>query len=469
MSSPLRMTGLSSGLDVDGLVSRLMQAERRPLSALSAKQDALNVRMRAWNDIRTRLLDLQGKLGALQSAATFSGIRATSSDAATLSVSVTGTPEFKSYTVEVLALARNTVYESQPPAAITDPAAPIAGLDATDFDILEADGVTKRNGATPLRIEAGWSLNQVQDYLNGLGLNLKATVLQKNPNDYRLVVQNTRTGASTHFTLAQVSGTGLDTIGLTQPGSLIQTAANASLKVDGVTVSRETNVFSDVVAGLSLSAQKVGGPLTVTAAQDTEKAVSAIKGLVDAYNALMNTAKSYASYDDKSKRSGPLFGDAGLDGLLNGLRRQVTAVVDGVAGTANSLAMIGVSTAKVGDADFKNGLLKIDDAKLRAKLGSNMADIKELFTRAATGLANAVKGHVDSYVGGEGVLSEVTKNLESQITRLKSRMDYLNDVILPQKEKRLRQKFTALDRALSGMQSQSTWLGAQIGAMSKSN
>lgn len=469
MSSPVRLSGLTSGLDVDGLVSRMMQVERRPVNSLSARQDELNVRLRAWGDIRTRLTDLQGKLTALQSTALFGAIRASVGDGSLVAASVTGTPELRPYSVEVLALARNTVYEGQPADAdrVTDPAAPLPWLVDTDFDIRNADGTL--SNATPLRLQAGWSLNQVADYLNSLNLNLKATVLQKNPGDYRLVVQDTRTGASHHFSFAPVSGDGLDRLGLTAPGALLQQAANASIKVDGVSVSRETNAFPDVITGLSLTAQKVGGPTSVTAARDTEKVVTAVRGFVDAYNALVNTIRGHASYDGKSQRAGPLFGDAGVEGLLNGLRRQVTATVAGVPAAANSLAMIGVSTARVGDPDFQNGLLRVDDGKLRAQLAANADAIRDLFTRAGSGLANALRGYVDGYVGANGVLGEVTRNLDGQVSRLKSRIDYLNDVILPQKEKRLREKFTALDRALASLQSQSTWLGAQLGALRGQN
>lgn len=464
MSSPIRLGGLSSGLDVEGFVARLMQMERRPLDALSARQEALNGRMKAWSELRSRLTELQNRLATLQSAATFTGFKASSGDTALVTASVTGTPELKSYSVQVLALARNTIYESQPPAVITDPAAAVAGLETTEFDIIDADG-SRRNGATPLRIEAGWSLNQIRDYLNGLGLNLKATVLEKNPGDFRLVVQDTRTGAGTHFTFSAVSGTGLDTVGLTQPGALVQAAANASIQVDGVTVSRATNVFSDVIPGLSLTAQKVGGPTTVTAARDTDKAYAAIKGFVDAYNALQNTVRTYASYDEKTKRAGPLFGDSGLDTLVSTLRQKVTAVVPGVAPAANSLAMIGISTARATEADFKSGSLKIDDTRLRAALNSHLAEIQQLFTQAGTGLAHAVKAYVDTFAGGSGVITRVTESLQQQVNGLQDRMDYLKEVILPQKEARLRQRFVALDRALASMQAQSQWLSAQIGSL----
>ncbi|MEX5746725.1 flagellar filament capping protein FliD [Massilia sp. X63] len=73
-------SGIGSGLDVDGLVSKLMAAEAAPLANFDKKSAALQQRMAAFSKVSAAVGSFQGALTSLNSPATFSALNASSGD-----------------------------------------------------------------------------------------------------------------------------------------------------------------------------------------------------------------------------------------------------------------------------------------------------------------------------------------------------------------------------------------------------
>ena len=74
----------------------------------------------------------------------------------------------------------------------------------------------------------------------------------------------------------------VETMGFTE----IQAGANASITVDGVTITPSSNTVDDVIAGVTLNLKKAAPDTTVTlsVARDYEKVKETISGFVTAYN-----------------------------------------------------------------------------------------------------------------------------------------------------------------------------------------
>lgn len=71
-------SGIGSGLNVEELVSKLMQAEMAPLANFEKKASALQQRMAAFGKVSAAVGTFQGALTSLNSPATFSALNATS-------------------------------------------------------------------------------------------------------------------------------------------------------------------------------------------------------------------------------------------------------------------------------------------------------------------------------------------------------------------------------------------------------
>ena len=76
ISSP----GIGSGLDVDGLVSKLMAAESAPLNNYDTKTAAYQSKLQAYGKVSAAVGAFQGALTTLNSAGTFSALTSTSSN-----------------------------------------------------------------------------------------------------------------------------------------------------------------------------------------------------------------------------------------------------------------------------------------------------------------------------------------------------------------------------------------------------
>src|SRR5262249_59469247 len=98
---------------------------------------------------------------------------------------------------------------------------------------------------------------------------------------YQLVLAGDETGAD--FAITGLSSTVPGLGAATQ----VSTASNASVVIDGLAVQRSTNVFSDVVPGVTFTVSRktdFGAPLTFTVAVDPDGMRTNIEGFVDAYN-----------------------------------------------------------------------------------------------------------------------------------------------------------------------------------------
>ncbi len=53
-----RITGLNSGLDVDSLVKKMMDAEKRPLNKLNQQKQTLEWKRDAYREVNTQIADM---------------------------------------------------------------------------------------------------------------------------------------------------------------------------------------------------------------------------------------------------------------------------------------------------------------------------------------------------------------------------------------------------------------------------
>jgi flagellar hook-associated protein 2 len=67
-------SGIGSGLDVEGLISKLMQAEAAPLGNYDKKTSAYNAKVAAYGKVNAAVATFQGALTTLNSPATFSAL-----------------------------------------------------------------------------------------------------------------------------------------------------------------------------------------------------------------------------------------------------------------------------------------------------------------------------------------------------------------------------------------------------------
>jgi len=456
----LKLGGIASGLDTEGIVSQLMSMERRPVTLLQQRQDSMTTEASAWRDLNTRLLNLQGRLSDLASlgASAWSAKRVSVSDQSVFTATADTTAQVGTYTVNVTSLAKATTLESQL-SSVTDPT--IALGQAGTMTVAGGPG----NGKT-IAVDVTDSLNGIAAKINGDStLGFTASVLQVNSGDYRLVLSG-KNGAANDFALADTVGTVANYLQLDAPAARVDTAANGTMTVNNIAFSFADNTVKTAIPGVTLSLLKTG-VTTAAVSPNTQKAIDAVKGFVDQYNSVIDFIGQLTSYDTKNKKAGTLFGESMVTSIQYSLARQVQDAVGGLPSGSNSLAMVGITTEKFTPGSTVSGKLVFDQAKFTAALQSDPTSTSQLFTAsgASQGVAVRAQQWLQMYTKSGGLVLSQASTIDQQVDGIKDRITYFNDVILPMKENRLRQQFQNLEKAMSMFQNQGAWLSQQLSSL----
>ena len=279
--------GLGSGLMLAGLATMAVEA----VAALDRKESVYQAKLSAYGSLKGAVSSFQGAMRGLSSLSKFQAIKATSGDSTIYTASAAANAVPGAYAVEVTALAQAHKLASKGFATVTDQ------LGTGTLTI------TKGSVATAVTIAAADnSLSGIRDAINAAKAGVTATIINDGSatTPYKLIVTSNDTGAANavKITVSGDSvGTNVDDDGLSQLAydpagtlgngkNLTQTAAaqNATLKVDGVDISKTTNTVTDVIQGVTLNLVKTGAATTLTVVRDTASVKTSVEAFVKAYN-----------------------------------------------------------------------------------------------------------------------------------------------------------------------------------------
>ena len=155
---------------------------------------------------------------------------------------------------------------------------------------------------------------------------------------------------------------------------------DASIDVDGVTITRSDNTVDDVISGVTLNLLKAdpGTTVTLNIDRDLEGITEKITTFVTAYNVISSYIHEQQSYDaDNNETGGILFGDGTLSSVKSDLTSTLVESVWGVSSDFSTMGLIGITVDN-------EGQLSIDSDTLTGYLQSNFNDVKNLFAANGT-------------------------------------------------------------------------------------
>lgn len=460
--------GAGSGLDLEGLVTKLMASEQQPVTLLQSKESKILAKVSAFGQIKSTVSSLQDAATALATKATFSATTATSSNSSVISATSTSSAAAGSYSVTVNALAQGQRVTS---AAGSTPSVSAGSLTIQLGTYTTTNGTTSFTAASPAATAVkftGSSLTDLRDAINSAKTGVTASVVNDG-NNSRLVLQSDGIGKATAF---KVSGTdGLSSLsfdastGATSSFNSLQSAQDASLDVQGIAITRASNTITDAIDGVTLTLNSTSSTAaTVKVAKDSSQATTLINNFIDAYNASVTTISSLTSYDSTNKVSSTLTGDSSAKGIRNMLRSAVTQDVKLSDGTTMRLSDLGIALQK-------DGTLKLETAsKLSSALSTNSSKVAEFFagTNTTKGLSSLVSTTTKSMIGTGGSLVGTVDGLNSSVKDIDKQVANWN-VRLAAIETRYRAQFSALDTAINQMKGTSSYLTQQLAALSSLN
>jgi flagellar hook-associated protein 2 len=488
--------GVGSGADLTTLLNNLMTAEKIPLVSLQKKEAAQQAKITAYGTLSSALAAFSTATAGVNEAK-FNTAKATSSDAAVATVTSKLGAATGNLSLKVDALATNAkvasarVLDSDNLAAKSDSTIGTGTLTFTMGTATSSPaGFTADSERETITVDitsANASLEGIRDAVNAKGGAISASIVNDGAGA-RLVFSSNATGVKNNFKIeanGPVGGNGGP--GLAQfafdpatPGnaatapSQITYGADAAFSIDGMAITNPNNTLTDVIDGLTITLLKAGvnngvaSTTTIGVAQDNTAAKSAVQSLATAYNALLASTKTLSlsvpqdAGSDDARTDGPLSGDATIRSLMNQIKTQMMAPMDGATEPYTSLSTIGMEFQK-------DGTLKLNETVFDKAMSADRAAVTKLFTdepngEGSQGITAKLAATVSQMTGSDGQVQSridsvttITKQLQKQQTDMSAR--------LVQIEARYRAQFTALDTMLTSLDSTSTFLTQQLDAL----
>ncbi|MCL6639023.1 MAG: flagellar filament capping protein FliD [Firmicutes bacterium] len=506
MSSILRISGLASGMDIDQMVTSLMKAQRTRVDKIKQDKQIAEWQREDYREINNLLRSLRDSAFNMKLQSGYLAKKAASSNETIMTVSANPTAASGIYSVTVQSLAAGVSKGSQ--SALPEEA--------------NADGTTKKlseqfegllsgtisfelsgsKGSKSFSIDtASKTIYDVVSEINSANLGITASY-DKNLNRFFLNTDSTGSGAFINVTgdssnfLSDADGAGTGILKLNLQTGTAAAGTNAIVDFgDAKNLEFSTNTFT--ISGITITAKKAdpASRVDVTVSADTDSVYNTIKSFVDLYNSTIEkvngklTEERYKDYlpltddqrekltEDQQKkweekaRSGLLRRDPLLESAIGKMRATMAATVPG-AGNPNydTLAEIGITTGNYSE----RGKLHLDEAKLKDALNKDPQAVMELFTKPADtygqkgiaarlydDLTAAMKALTDK-AGLSGAFSTYDNSvIGKRITELdKSISTWENR--LTEMEDRYYKQFTAMEEALSKLNSQSAWLSQML-------
>ena len=501
----MRVGGLASGMDTDSIVKDMMKIQKMPLDKLMQQKVFTEWQQDAFRDTNLSMTNLRTSASNLRLQSSFNSYSATSPAPNSFTVATTANAMSGSYQVQVTSVASAAKLNSS--AAIMIPAVTAAdgtvttaarGAKSTD-QIGVAGKITIDGSGTDIVIDIASTdtyeavAKKLQDLTAASVPALRASF---DNTTSRFFIATKGMGSEQAFTMefknadGTAASTELANKIMNSSGATSATAdgaADGSIKFDGIDIvglkTNQTTVNGVTVNLLQASTTAT----TINVQSNPEKPLAMIKDFVDKYNETIENLqkqlveKRYPDFqplsDEQKKdmteneielwedkaRSGLLRNDPVLKSAMQDLRRAFMDTVGGIAdGNIKHLSQIGINTGTY----TEGGKLFIDEKKLSEALTNKPDEVMALFTtRDAAGngvgarvydTLNTIVKNLSEKAGSSSgsidnsTLSKKIKQMNEEISRWQDRLTRVED--------RYWKQFTAMEKALSQMNSQSAWM-----------
>lgn len=505
----MRVGGLASGMDIESIVNKLMEAERMPLSRMQQERTLLEWKRDGFRDINRALAGIDDMLLDMKLSRTYNPKTVSSSQKSAVTATASSNATNGSYEISVSQLATNemqvgTIQVDEGEESTFKPNEPLSSdYHGTHvFHTYNKDGSKKEY---EVKIGDGDTLNQVLQRISREDNNVRAFY---DESSQKVVFETTRTGIYNPDKSKPEIVFSFEDDGNNHTGKNffrflgfsenpedpnIKKAQDAEFKYNnGLDVTSKDNNYT--INGITLEFHNVTeGNARLNVATNVDESFDKIKEFVEKYNKaieLMNTSQierkkyDYKPLTDEQKedmteeqiekweeqaKSGILRGETTIQSGMFAMRQGWYAKVE-TGGEYSTLSQIGIKTSP---NYMDGGQLVIDEDKLKAALRDNPDDVYKLFSNSSEGSDRGLVNRL------EDSLNRTKKQIEERAGRdthtglddysLGKRMKDLNSRISDFEKKMIRieqrywNQFTQMEKAISRFNDQSSHLLSQFG------
>jgi len=275
-----------------------------------------------------------------------------------------------------------------------------------------------------------------------------ASVFTPSTGNSKFSIAAIESGYDNRLILSDVSGSILDSIGLTasvlvdrtvttsddlaagyiyNASSSTNNELNAKLSFNGINVQRNSNVITDLVDTVTFNLAAVNkaeeADVSVSVKVDTEAITTDIKEFITNFNNAYTYIKnnSYSS-GDKADR-GAFVGDSTARSLMTTLTNLAMGQVTGLQDDSFSyLSEVGITFSPT------TGLSISDSSLLETSLEENASQVADLFN-STNGIANSLYSTLENYLGVDGSISNLIESFDSNVTYYNKKIETMNKSI----------------------------------------
>jgi flagellar hook-associated protein 2 len=336
------------GFDVASTVTQIQASEQAIETPWKNQLSALQAQDTVFTSLGT---DLSTLTTSLQALTDFQGVLAdkqgSSSNTDLLSLtSADATSVAGSHTVVINWLAQTS---SEVSSAISNASDTLSGsvtIQGHEFDIDSSDN----------------TLSKLSAAINAADIGVKASVITDSSGSRLSLVSGTSGAAGQLMVTSSLSGAASGNITF-QVG---QTGKDASLTVDGVSVTSSSNTVSNAIPGVTFQLLgSSGSEIQVEITNDNTSIATAVNSFVTAYNAVIKDVNAQEG-KDSSGNPEPLYGNP----TLAMIQSQLTGSL--FAGTASGAIS---NITQLGIGMNNDGTLTLNVDTLNSALNSNFSDV----------------------------------------------------------------------------------------------
>lgn len=514
ISNRIRFSGMASGMDTDSIVKDMMRPQQYKIDMQKKEQALVQLRQDAWKDMNKKLYDFHTKFThKLSLASTYENKITTTSNPNAIDIdNETRVPE-GTHNILIKELATSTYVTGK---IKTDK---LKDKENKDVKLDSTTTVGQLTGSEATKIELKMKVNnkdvtvivESKDTLNSLAQKMNEKLKSEgftatyDAANGMFFVNSTKTGeqqtiqfesalemkrvGTTDVYEATANPSGLfNKLGLVEAG-VNKTGKDASYEYNGVSFASKNNQIEINGMQVTLKAANKDEIITISSVVDSNATYAFVKEFVTEYNKLLDeintkigtkpakniqplTAEERKAMSDsdiklwEDKLNSSLFyKDEQLTNFVNSARSILNGAIGG-----KTLASIGIVT---GTWDEK-GKLHIegdeDDAlyagrtnKLKAEIEKDPQAVKDLLLGLGKKLyedhnktlttSSKLKSAMNFY--NDKLMADKVKTFDKQILTLEDRMYKMEEMQY--------RKFAAMEKMLSSLNSQGSWLSQQFG------
>ena len=474
-------TGLGSGLDINTLVTAIVDAERTPLIArVDNKKADIDNLVSGYGFLQTAMSAVRDSIAKLADATQLNATSATSSQTSAVSITADSTAQIGTYSLSVSQLAQPQSLISGNFSAASDVVGSgtlTIGMGTPSYNASPNETTYasfNQSSSVSITIAANSTLADVRDAINTANAGVNASILQDGTN-YKLMINGESSGLSNGLSLTvsgDSSGTDTDTSGLSQlafdanTANLTQTVPpqDALLSINGLSVTSSSNTVTNVLDGVSLTLlSTTSSSATVSVSRDTTAITGLVDAFVSAYNTYLGSQKSLTKYDATTGDAGFLQGDAMTRTMVSQIRALISDEITGLTGNISVLSDLGISV----EAD---GSLKTSATTLESAVRTNFDSVQKFFVgetvsgSAVSGFAGQIDTLLDSFLDSDGLILTKLSSLDDKLKAVEEDRLLYNQRMESLEARYLRQ-FNAMDALVGQLTSTGDMLKSQLDAL----